>query len=326
MAIDKTGIVSDYRLGYSISKLELKYGGRRKTLRKILFEAKLIDSIEPKRKKYFVGKDNIEIKNKLLLRYCEEKDLSVLSNEFNIPVMSIYNCLRKERVFDSKYGKEIHNNKVRKYSLNEHFFDVIDTEEKAYFLGILYADGTNSLKTGEVSLRLQENDIEVLKTLNNLIQPLKPIKFIPRKSESHENLRRLIINSKVVSNRLNELGIMPNKTFKLKYPKWLSENLHCHFIRGYFDGDGCVTFNKNNKQLCIGFTGTENMMTGIQEILIKKISFSKVKLYTRHPERNHNIKSLLYSGNGNAKRFYDYLYNNATIFMERKKNKFNKNF
>ena len=49
----------------------------------------------------------------------------------------------------------------RKYPIDEQFFDAIDSEEKAYFLGMLYADGTNSMKKTEVSLRLQEEDHEV---------------------------------------------------------------------------------------------------------------------------------------------------------------------
>ena len=316
-------ICSDYKSGLNISRLISKYGGRRETIRKILFQNDLIDSIEPIRKCYFNGEGSDDIINRLLQRYVNEKNLRILSDEFNIPVMSIYNFLKKEKVYNSEYGRQLHHTKIRKYELNEQFFDVINTEEHAYFLGILYADGCNSLDKGEITLRLQENDLEILKRLNIVIGHSKPIGFIPKKSEKHKNLRRLTINSKKMSNRLNDLGMMQNKTFKLEYPKWMPENLHNHFIRGYFDGDGCVTFNKINKQLSISFTGTENMMIGIQDILIRRLSFSKTKLSIRHPERNHNIRSLSYFGNGNSIKFYDFIYDDATIFMRRKKNKFN---
>ena len=132
------------------------------------------------------------------------------------------------------------------------------------------------------------------------------------------------MNSKRISYRLNELGVVPSKTFKLTYPTWLNENLENHFIRGYFDGDGCVTFNKCNEHLQISFTGTENMILNIQKILIDKAELNMVKIFTRYPERNNNIRMLFYSGNGNSKKFYDFIYDNATIFMERKKNKFYK--
>ena len=322
--IDEVSVINDFKCGFCISKLQLKYGGSIKTLRNILFNANLIESNKPIRKKYFVGADNVQIKNDILLRYEDEKDLSKLSKEYNIPIMSIYNLLRKEQIYDNKYGRKIHHDKIRKYSLKERFFDNINSDEKAYFLGILYADGTNSTKNGEISLRLQEDDIEILEKLNNLIQPLKPIGYIMKKKNNHKNMRRLVINSKYMSKRLNEIGMMPNKTFVLKYPIWLCDDLHKHFIRGYFDGDGCVTFNKSNKQLCISFTGTEDMMLGIQNILISELDFYKTKLSDRHPNKYHNIRSLQYFGNGNSKKFYNFIYENTDIYMKRKKNKFEK--
>jgi len=322
--IKELDIINDYKNGFNLSKLVNKYGGRRITLRKILFKYNLIESIEPKRKKYFEGKANIEVRNQLLERYKEEKNLTVLSKEFDIPKISIWNLLKKECVFNSKYGKIIQNEKVRKYPVNEDYFNNIDCEEKAYFLGILYADGTNSLKKTEIKLSLQEDDLEILIKLNNLLQPTKPILFKPKISEKHKNQWALIINSKIVSYKLNELGIVPNKTFKVIYPQWLDKKLNRHFIRGYFDGDGCVTFDKYNRQLCFSFTGTENIVLNIENILINKSNLNNVKLSTRFPERNDNIRSLCYSGNGNSRNFYDFIYNDATIYMKRKKDKFEK--
>ena len=320
---NKINIINDYKNGDNISTLEKFYGGSRKTIRKILFNEGLIDSIEPKRRCYLTGKENKNVGDKLLLRYESEKDLRILNKEFNVPIMSLFNFLRKKNVFDGKYGRQLKIDETRKYPLNEHYFDNIDCEEKAYFLGMLYADGSNSLKKTEVSLRLQEDDYEILFKLNNLLQPTKPIHLIIKKGNRKKQYR-LGINSKKVSYRLNELGVVPNKTFKVTYPTWLNENLENHFIRGYFDGDGCVTFNKCNEHLQISFTGTENMILNIQKILIDKAELNMVKIFTRYPERNNNIRMLFYSGNGNSKKFYDFIYDNATIFMERKKNKFYK--
>lgn len=319
----ENNILLDYKLGYNLSQIQLKYGGRRKTIRKVLFDNKLIDSIDPKRKTYFVGNVNSEVKKKILLEYQTEKDVTELSENFNIPVMSIYNLLRKEKVFDSKFGGEIQRNKVRKYNINEHYFDEIDSEEKAYFLGILYADGCNMVNRTEVLLRLQEEDYEILVKLNDLLQPTKPINKIKEK-DNHKQGYRLLINSKLISFRLNELGVTQNKTFTTKYPFFLRNDLHRHFIRGYFDGDGSVSYNTINHQIQFGFTGTENMISGIQNILINEISLNKNKLSIRHPERKNNIRSLNYCGNNIAKIFYNYLYADSNIFMKRKIEKFNK--
>jgi len=120
------------------------------------------------------------------------------------------------------------------------------------------------------------------------------------------------------------LGVVFNKTFKLTYPIWLDENLDNHFIRGYFDGDGCVTFNKANKYLQISFCGTESLLLGIQNILIDKCGLNKVKMYTRYPKRNNNTRSLMYSGKQNSIKFYNFLYQDSTLYMKRKKDKFDK--
>ena len=305
----------------NISELALNYYKSRKTIRKILFSEGLIDSIKPKRHYYFKGKKNAGIRNNLIKKYEEEKDLKILSEEFNIPVMSIYNFLRKRGIFDPKYGKELHRQRVRKYPLNEKYFNSIDCEEKAYFLGFLYADGTNSLKKTEIKLSLQEKDYEILKQLNSLLQPTKPI-LCKKPKGNRQHQRALIINSKIISYKLNELGMMPNKTFKLTYPTWLFSDLNRHFIRGYFDGDGGVTINKTQQQLQISFTGTENILLNIQNNLINECNLNKTKLYVRHPERNNNIRTMFYYGNGNARKFYYYIYNEAKLYMKRKKNKF----
>lgn len=206
----------------------------------------------------------------------------------------------------------------RIYSVNENFFDLIDTEEKAYFLGFLYADGTNSTGKTEIKLALHEQDFLILNELKNLIQPTKPLYFESAKG-NRGGVHKLVINSKKISYRLSELGVVPRKTFVLKFPKTIPESLMHHFIRGYFDGDGNIHFNKRTKQLMFSITSTENFLIGVQEVLMKNCFLNKVKLATRHPERNHNIRQLSYSGNNSIKRIYDWLYKDASFYLERKK-------
>jgi len=127
-----------------------------------------------------------------------------------------------------------------------------------------------------------------------------------------------------MSYRLNELGVVPNKTFKIIFPKWLNEELYPHFIRGYFDGDGYVGYNGAAKGFQFSLVGTEDFLLKIQEILIGECGHNKVKLLNRHPERKNNIRELRYCGNINSLKFYNFVYKNATIYLKRKKFKFNK--
>jgi len=206
----------------------------------------------------------------------------------------------------------------RTYPLNEEFFDVVDNEEKAYLLGFLYADGTNSTGKTEIKLALHAQDISILEYFKRKIQPTKPLYFEQGKGNRGDTYK-LVINSKKISFRLSELGVVPAKTFKLTFPNFIDKTLIHHFVRGYFDGDGNIHFNKRTKQLMFSITSTEEFLLKLQEILINECFLSKVKLSIRHPERKHNIRQLAYSGNNSIKRLYEWLYKDATVYLERKK-------
>ena len=80
----------------------------------------------------------------------------------------------KRNGYEAKSASEL----KRKYPIQEDFFDVIDTEEKAYVLGLLYADGYNNTDRNSVSLSLKESDKEILEKVTSLIQPTKPLSYL----------------------------------------------------------------------------------------------------------------------------------------------------
>ena len=121
---------------------------------------------------------------------------------------------------------------MRKYAMNEIFFDNIDSEEKAYFLGLLLADGHNNIKDGVVSIDLQEGDITILEKLTELIQPEKPIRNYENKY-AKLGRNRVVLASRYMSNRLNELGMIQNKSGNLLFIQNVDKYLSPHFIRGY---------------------------------------------------------------------------------------------
>lgn len=261
----------------------------------------------------YIFKNNPDLKESVLSFYENEKDLNVLNAVFNIPKKNIAEFLKSKHVFlNGQYAGS------RKYQVNKYFFDRIDSEEKAYFLGLLYADGSNRIERGEINLTLQEEDYYLLKRLNDLINPERPIVKISSKQSNGKNIFRMYINSKYISNRLNELGVFENKTFKLVFPKWLNENLFPHFIRGYFDGDGSISINKENKAF-VQFIGTELFITEVLEILVKYSNVNYVKIRLNHNNDTSNIRTISFGGNGNAKKIFDYLYKDAQIYMLRKK-------
>jgi intein/homing endonuclease len=129
-----------------------------------------------------------------------------------------------------------------KYITNEKFFDIINDEEKAYFLGLMYADGNNYVRiphSYEVSIKLQEQDKYILEKFRDLLSPQTNLKLIiDKKIKTKYCLFK--INSKILSHQLSELGCVPAKSLILEFPKFISNNLIHHFIRGYSDGDGSI--------------------------------------------------------------------------------------
>lgn len=132
----------------------------------------------------------------------------------------------------------------KKHNLNESFFEKIDSEEKAYFLGLMYSDGYifSSKHTKGLGIQLQEPDKELLIKFNQCLKSNYPLMVVKRLDENHQNCIRLYGYSKKIAEDLTKQGCFENKTKKLQFPSCnqVPSNLIHHFIRGYFDGDGCV--------------------------------------------------------------------------------------
>jgi intein-encoded DNA endonuclease-like protein len=201
------------------------------------------------------------------------------------------------------------------YQQDDSFFDIINTEEKAYFLGFLYADGC-CYKDRHIKLSIKSKDRHILEDFLKSIKSDRPIYTNKR------NMATILFTSKKLHKSLNALGCPNRKTFKIKFPteEQVPKHLIHHFIRGYFDGDGGVCFSA--KTFRFYFCGTQAFLEGVSDILNTEIGFNKNKLFERWPERKTNIRSLCHGGNKKAFIFREYLYKDATIFLKRKYNKF----
>ena len=246
-----------------------------------------------------------------------------LSELFPISSVAINNLLRRNG-YKSKPQSELQ----RKYPIVEDFFDKTDTEEKAYILGLLYADGCNQTERNSVIISLKEDDKEVLEKITLLIQPTKPLRYIDnskqRKIKGFENSKNsyeIRIANKHISQRLVELGCGKTKTHNLIFPteEQVPNHLIRHFVRGYFDGDGSVSNGKTPK---VDIIGTMCFLESLQDILFVQLSLNRTLLNQRQKERDNSIRSLQIGGNKQCIKFRDWLYEDATIFLKRKKDIF----
>lgn len=133
-----------------------------------------------------------------------------------------------------KHGITLKKGSVRQYYFNESFFDVIDTEEKAYILGLIAADGYIDIEEKSVSLQLHSKDEYILNKIKSLIGDTAPLY-----KRKNKNSKTLTLSSKKLVKSLNLFGIVRNKTLSLSLPN-LDTKFMKHFLRGYFDGDGWI--------------------------------------------------------------------------------------
>lgn len=213
----------------------------------------------------------------------------------------------------------------KKYSLDSDVFLCIDSPEKAYWLGFIMADGYNHETKSCVSVRIQQEDSDLLKKLKTFLKTNAPIYEINRSTIKGKlgKYSELNICSPKFSENLAKLGCIQGKTYLLEFPN-IEEKYYSHFIRGYFDGDGCISIvprrdRVNCKQYQLNFVGKESVILKIQEIICNSTGVSRTKL--RNKETSF-AKAISWSGRLVCKRILDYLYTDATIYLERKYNKY----
>lgn len=216
---------------------------------------------------------------------------------------------------NQKYVRSIQNQPNKK-RVNENAFNKIDTEEKAYWLGFMYADGCVNRTTNRIELSLKEEDYEhIVKfkcflgsehTIGKKSKTIKDRKYISY---------RLGITSKKIKEDLIKHGCIPNKTKVLKFPK-LNKRLIKHFVRGYLDGDGCIT-NHSTSKVSLEILGTEDFLRAI----LNHYNFPRDKYI--YSFKHSDIKRIMLSGN-NAFKVIDNLYKNSNIYLDRKFNTYNK--
>ena len=267
------------------------------------------------------------MKQKILEPYKDEVIKMYLEEGLNCTQIA-----KKFNIFKGTVGRFLRANNIKmremshlkqKYKINENIFEKIDINEKAYWLGLLYADGTNNPKNREMHLSLQEKDGYLVKGLKDFIGYSGPLKYIDYsiKHPTWQNQWKLLVTNKKLSSDLEKLGMGYLKTFTLQFPMWLEEKYYSHFIRGYFDGDGNIFVNKTQTNSSFSISGTTDFLTEVQNILMNTFGYTKTvfqPVRTNHPK----VKVLRYGGNHQVKAFGNWLYKDATIYLRRKKEKF----
>lgn len=210
---------------------------------------------------------------------------------------------------------------TRKYELNENYFDVIDTPNKAYVLGLLYSDGNNSKQKGTIRIQLQEDDKDILEKVRKELNYSKELTYVDCSKRIYgngyvsKNMYSLDVYSKYMCNRLEEIGVVPNKSLILTFPECIPSDYVSHFIRGYMDGDGWIS---KKGGYSISLTSTESFCKTVQSIVKKAIKVDgKIVDASCH---NGVTKVYRIDRKDETKCFLDYIYKDADIYLQRKYN------
>lgn len=168
----------------------------------------------------------------------------------------VFSVLRKMGVVSRRVGRRT------SYLVNHNYFNKIDTQEKAYWLGWMASDGfvVRDRHNHVIGLCLQERDREILNGFRDAIGADNPIRTITHKNgKTYLDIR--VVSLQMVMD-LAELGVVPNKSLILKKPE-IPVEFEWDFFRGVFDGDGCV--GKRSISLC----GTKEMVESFADLCRK---------------------------------------------------------
>lgn len=204
-------------------------------------------------------------------------------------------------------------NTRRKHKINESFFNIIDTQEKAYILGLLLSDGCLKSKRGYITLTLKESDSYLLQQVNECMNNERPI--ITSKENGFgktQYMSTIYISSVRIYDDLISKNIFPRKSTREKFYYDMDKSLYRHYIRGIFDGDGWVSVSKNN--LCeFGIAMGEDALVGIKYVFE---NFINVKSYKVSPFKS--IFRYRIASYKELMKIYKFLYSDATIYLKRK--------
>lgn len=244
--------------------------------------------------------------NLIVNMYRNNTTISDISDKLDIHPSSIRDILHKN-------GFKLPHRGPKSLIGNELYFDNINSENKAYFLGWLMADGNVTIANGQYCLKIHISaiDKDVAYKFMDAIESKNKIRIETKYVNG--NIKQYIaisLSSKHLCSSLIKYGVKPNKTGCECLPK-IDDKLIHHFIRGYFDGDGITSIGKSQKRS--GFISSKTLLIEIQKHLN-----TTQKMYHPSNTKNENVFYFLY-GKKESKKLYKYMYHDASIYMKRKR-------
>lgn len=266
----------------------------------------------------------IKITNEEIIKIYNDEYLNgdstiVIGNRYNIH----YSTLRNKFL---KLNLKLRSNKEnsRKYFCNDNIFHVIDTPEKAYWIGFLSADGyvfNRNGKEKKVGLSLSVKDLEHLEKFKKFISATYPIHKYTSSGFSESEYCRIVVSSDSMYDDLLKNGVVEHKTEILKPPNTIPKYLTKYYLLGYFDGDGSIYLSRGRSPFySISIVGTDAICTFINDLLIENNIINVPKRIEKR-KKEQTVSFIRFGGNRIVSKILGFLYDgiDPDVPLKRKK-------
>lgn len=242
---------------------------------------------------------------KIINLYKENWSASKIAKLFNVDVNTITKRLRDNDIEVKK--------KYRKYLINEDYFESINTEEKAYWIGFLMADGYNS----GIYIRIDIQDEGHLEKLRDEIYVNNDMPVRNKKNKiNNKNIYYLTIQNSKILKDVEKMGIVNKKSMITEYPN-IEEKYDKYFIRGLFDGDGSLSYSLdgNYRRYTYAIVGSKRLLESVKNRLSKIEINIKIR-------KTKSIYELYIRGNRQILKALNWMYDGSNIKLDRKFEKY----
>lgn len=271
-------------------------------------------------------------------KICDLYDLGLSIANILIELEYYFNTTKSISDILNKYGKSHKLQKRNEFHINSHVFDFIDTEEKAYWLGIMITDGWIHLRKSDeknisnvpqIGLSLQKSDVKVMEEFKKFIGTSRTLLTKKNTLESGEvrEYWSIVVDSENLFNALQRYGVIERKSYQTEPQLHLiPRELHKHFWRGCYDGDGSTYFGGADN-LTVSYVGDKDIVYK----LIANLYFGGVINHFRTPylqdksidiangiNATADMYTFKYADKTDVYNILKYLYDGATIYMDRK--------
>lgn len=202
------------------------------------------------------------------------------------------------------------------FDVDHDYFKTMDAT-RAYIIGFIAADGNIYTKRSRLTITQHGNDRYLLEQIKSELKSERPI------FERENGIHDIVITSREIVQDLLKIGLTDKKSLTLGRLN-IPEEYMSHFVRGYFDGDGCACYfhekqNMEKPKLSISILGTEVFLKWIREAGNKQAGLPMNSVFKR---KGKNIYQLSYN-DGTALKFKEWVYKSSQIQLNRKRKKIN---